>query len=79
MTDEERFDKLVKNFYDHVCHNKMYRRANIEIEKQVVMLEVYDDRDDFDMASMSYQYMVNSFTYIVVYGCIWLRISGFQF
>lgn len=70
LTVEAKMEKLVKDNYDEATNNEMYRKANMEIEKQVVLLEVYDDREDFDMASMNYQYMVNTYTYIVVYGCI---------
>lgn len=48
----------------------MYRKPNMEIEKQLFLLEDYTDKDDFDCSSFDYLYMVNSFSYIILYGCI---------
>ena len=58
----------IKEFYQD--HHKIYRKVNMEIEKQLFLLEDYTDKDDFDRSSFDYLYMVNSFSYLVLYGNI---------
>lgn len=70
---ERHQELMVSNQAVNACYTDrlaMYRHADKEIEKQVVLLASYDDREDFDKASLDYLYLVNAFSYIVMYGTI---------
>ena len=70
---ERHQELMVSNQAVNACYTDrlaMYRHADKEIEKQIVLLASHDDREDFDKASLDYLYLVNAFSYIVMYGSI---------